>query len=407
MLGLREFRLLFGAQAASALGNGISGIAIAFAVLDGHDSATSLSLVFAAGAVPQLVLLLVGGALADRVRQQQRVMLASDLVRAALQVGLAALVLSGEVPLWGFALQQVLWNAAEAFFRPALSGLVPQTVPEARRQEANALLAMTPSVGVILGAALGGVLVAAIGPAWALAADGATFAVSAAFLAAMRVSAGEGDADGPSSAASLVRDVREGWAAFSSRRWLVVGAVAECFYSLLVVPAIVVLGPVLAKRELGGAAPWGVIDAAFGLGLLCGTAVMFRLRPSRLLVVGYASLLLFVPHFVLLAEVAPVWAIAVATVPAGLCAAVWSTLWETAMQQEVPNEVLSRVASIAHLGFYLFFPLGYAAIGPLADLVGIRGAFWLAAICVVGNMVAVLLVPEARQIRRRAVEEPI
>lgn len=397
VLGLREFRLLFCAQASSALGNGVSGIAIAFAVLGDHDSATSLSLVFAAGAVPQVVLLLVGGALADRVRRRQRVMLASDLARAALQAALAALVLAGPVPLWAYALQQLLWNAADAFFRPALAGLVPQTVPEARRQEANALLATTPSVGVILGAAIGGVLVAGVGAGAALALDAATFLASAAFLARMRVSA---DATGEPTA-SLLTDVREGWGAFRSRRWLVVGSVAEGFYSLLVVPAIVVLGPVLALRSLGGAAAWGIVDAAFGLGLLGGAIVMLRWRPSRLLVAAYLSLILFVPHFVLLAAVAPTWTIVVATVPAGLCASIWTTLWETAMQQEIPGELLSRVSSIAHLGFMLLFPLGYALIGPLSDLIGLSGAFLLAAACVLLNMVAVLSLPEARHMRRR------
>ena len=160
-------------------------VALAFAVLDLTSSATSLGLVLVAAFVPRVVLLLLGGVVADRW-PRRRVMLATDVVRASTQALVAFVLLSGQARLWHLALLFAAYGAADAFFSPASTGLVPEVVPGERLQEANALLSLSRSATTVAGPALAGLLVALSAPATVFAVDAATFVVSALSLALLR-----------------------------------------------------------------------------------------------------------------------------------------------------------------------------------------------------------------------------
>ena len=189
-LARREFRLLFLARGISFFGSAIAPVAIAFAVLDLTGSASDLGLVLAARVVPQIVFLLVGGVWADRL-PRHLVMVASDLLTGGAQAATAALLLTGSAEIWHLIVLQAVGGTAFAFFFPASTGLVPQTVEAPLLQQANAILRMALNAGSIGGAALGGLLVAAVGSGWALAIDAGTFFVSAGFLGVMRVKRAE------------------------------------------------------------------------------------------------------------------------------------------------------------------------------------------------------------------------
>ena len=182
----RPFRYLFLGQGASILGDAMNTIAIAFAVIELTGSKTDLGKVLMARALPLVVFLLVGGVWADRL-PRRLVMLTSDVIRGACQTVLAVALLtdSATIPLMMGVM--VVYGSAEAFFRPALSGLVPQTVSAEHLQQAQALLGMTPAVGLALGSIAGGAIVTLVGPAGAIAADAGTFVLSAASLAAIRL----------------------------------------------------------------------------------------------------------------------------------------------------------------------------------------------------------------------------
>ena len=128
VLRLRDFRRVFLAQSVSVFGDGITPVALTFAVLELTGSGTDLGLVLAAQSLPLAALALVGGVWADRL-PRQKVMVASDLVRAAVQGVAAVLLLSGSAQVWHLALLAALHGAAEAFFRPAAGALIPQIVP--------------------------------------------------------------------------------------------------------------------------------------------------------------------------------------------------------------------------------------------------------------------------------------
>jgi MFS family permease len=397
----REFRLLFLARGISFFGSAIAPVAIAFAVLDLTGSASDLGLVLAARMIPQLVFMLVGGVWADRL-PRHLVMFASDLLTGSAQAATAALLLTGNAEIWHLVVLQAVGGSAFAFFFPASTGLVPQTVEAPLLQQANAVLRLALNAGSIGGAALGGILVAGVGSGWALAIDAATFFVSASFLVRMRVTRGA-----RVEAPNFLRELREGWREFVSRTWLWVIVVGFGVLNAAETGAFNVLGPVVAKEELGGATAYGAIFAAEAIGLVLGGALMLRFRPSRPLFAGCLAVLLMPPVLVLLAVGAPLPLIIAASIVMGLGIEVFAVMWETALQQHVPGEALSRVSSYDALGSFIFIPLGQLLAGPIADEIGVDETLYLASGIVTLSVLAMLATPDVRRLRRReAVDTP-
>ena len=158
VLAVPDFRRFYSGYVTSLLGSSMSSVAIAWAVLDSGASATGLGYVFAAGVVPQVLLLAVAGAAADRLGRR-RVMLAADSLRCAAQASLAAAVFAGRPALWVFVLLAWLEGTGEAFFTPALDALTVEIAPRGQLGNANALYGLARSATRIGGPALGGVLV--------------------------------------------------------------------------------------------------------------------------------------------------------------------------------------------------------------------------------------------------------
>ena len=210
----REFRLLFDGQAASTIGDRITMVALALYVTR-IGSPTDVGLVLAANALPLVGFLLIGGVWADRL-PRHRVMLVTDAARAGLHGLLAVLIFAGTVQIWHIVVIEALFGSAEAFFRPAYTGLIPQTVPEEMIQPAKAATSLLDTLAASLGPALATALVFGIGPGWAFAVDAGTFVVSAALLARMRPRA-RGEAVVRE---TLLHELREGWSAVRSRTWV-------------------------------------------------------------------------------------------------------------------------------------------------------------------------------------------
>lgn len=258
------FRLLLAGRAISSLGDRLAPVALAFAVLELTGSVTDLGLVIAAQTIPLIALVLFGGVWADRL-PRRLVMLASDAVRALAQAISAVLLLTGSARIWELILLQALYGAAEAFFGPASSTVVAETVSVGELQPANAMLGLADNAASIAGPAFAGVIVATTGPGWGLAADAATFLISGGFLLALRLEGPE-----PERRRSTLVELREGWRAFSSRTWLWATVVFFTLYMALVYAPFQVLGPAVARSHLGGAGAWAAISAALGAGAVAG-----------------------------------------------------------------------------------------------------------------------------------------
>ena len=391
----RDFRLQFCAQATSLIGDNIVPVALAFAVLDLTGSASDLGIVLAARTLPLVVFVLAGGVWADRLPRHV-LMLSSDLGRAVSQGVLAALLITGRATVWEIVVLQAVNGTATAFFRPASTGLTPHTVSAERLQQANALLYFTLSIASIVGPALAGVLVATIGSGWAIAVDAATFAVSAAFLLQLRVP--------PRIVAareSFFAELAGGWREVRSRTWLWVCIVDFAFFQILFLSTFFVLGPEISKHSLGGAGAWALIVSAMGVGSVLGSLLGLRYHPARPLFVAHLVILGVAPSLLLLGLRAPAILVAIATVPTGLAMQFANTVYETAMQQHVPDQALSRVAAYDWMGSTVLRPIGYVVVGPLAAVIGNRATLLGSAALMVGAELATLMVPSVRNLPRR------
>lgn len=381
----RSFRLLLTGQAISIIGDAIAMIAIPFAILGMGGSVGEVGLVLAARAIPNAIFLLVGGVWADRL-PRRLVMLASDLVRGVIMFATFLVLISDVGSIWVLVALMAVYGVGEAFFRPALSGVIPQTVSPARLQEAYGLLATTPALGIAVGGAIGGVLVALISPAGAIAFDAVSFGASALCLAFMKTT-GEPT---PWKNRNFRRDLGAGWQAFSSRRWLVVVVIGEVLYALLVMPSIYAVGPAIADEELNGASSWAVIVAGFGVGFLIGGLTAMKLRPQRPLVLGYILCIPFALFFVAMAVVPPLIVLALTAVMAGAVISISGTLLETTITREVSQDLRSRVGSFRTLGSVAMLPVGMLLVGPITEAISNTGAEILAAIAVLVNAAIVL-----------------
>lgn len=372
---LREarFRLLFAGRTVSQFGSALSPIALAFAILDLTGSASDLGLVLAVYTASRLVFLLAGGVFADR-SSRQRVMVATNVVQGLAQASLAMLLLSGTAELWHVVLIAAANGLGAAFFAPASQGVVPQVVSREHLQQANALLRLSLNGSQIGGAAAGGVLVATIGSGWAIAVDAATFFASALVLTRIRLPATLRIAG-----SNFVRELRDGWREFKARTWLWTLVVALAFINAFWTASFLVLGPLVADRELGGPAAWGLIVSCGSVGFVVGSLTALRLRPQRPLVTAVLAAALNAVPLVLLALPAPTLAIALGAALAGSGTQIFGVLWETAMQQHVPEQVLSRVIAYDWLGSAVLMPVGYALVGPAVVLFGLAPTLWAAA----------------------------
>lgn len=392
-----QFALLASARGISVLGNGFARVALAFAVL-ALPGATpgELSLVLACQALPQLVFILVGGVIADRM-SRSRVMVLADLLGLMSYGVLALLVLTDHAPLLALCLLAVAAGTATALFSPAMDGVVPLVVPNERLQQANGLLRMSTNVSLLLGLALSGVTVAVVGAGWALALNALSFGVSAVLTARLRI------AGRPPKVSSGWADLKEGWREFSSRTWLWV-VVAQ--YSLVVAALnafLGVLGPLAAESDLGGARAWSLIVAAQALGTIAGAGLASRVRVARPVLVAVLATFPAAAPIALLAWQAPLWVIALAMFAAGVASDVFAVLWVTTIQREIPEEALSRVSSYEWFGSLAFAPLGLLVAGPVAEAVGSSEALAGCALLVVVSTCAALL---SRQVRTLTSKTP-
>ena len=258
VLAIRAFRLLLIGRSMSVLGDRMVSVALAFAVLELGGSPSEVGVVLAAANLPLVLAVLVGGVVGDR-SSRRKVMLAADVARLVTQAATAALLLGGVAEVWMLAVLAALTGVGTGFFQPASTALLPDVVEPEQLQVANAIRSTATSAAEIAGPVAAGVLVAAFSSGAAIAVDAATFAISAACLALMTVSErphGRGR--------SFLSDLRDGWGAFTARRWVWAFVGYFAFVNALWA-AWSVLGPVVADRELGGAAAWGLVLGAVGV----------------------------------------------------------------------------------------------------------------------------------------------
>jgi predicted MFS family arabinose efflux permease len=373
-LRFRRFRLLFGAQAVSSFGDRLVPVALAFAVLDLTGKVTDLGIVLACQTVPLVVFVLIGGVWADRLARD-RVMLGSDVVRALAQGASATLLLTGNATILELALLQALYGFATAFFGPAATAVVPQTVDAADLQQANALMGLSGNFSMVLGPAAAGLLVATAGPSWGLAVDAATFVASGVCLAGVRIAH-----VAPPARRRMLVELREGWDGFRSRAWLLLTVLVFTLYLGFCYAPFQVIGPQIARLSLGGPGAWAAISVALGVGAVIGGGLALRLHPRYPLRLAFALFAATTPLLLaLVAARAPLAVLVAVAVVDGSAGSLFNIFWYTALQSDVPTAELSRVASWDYFGSVALWPLGQAISGPIAVAIGLSATLYASA----------------------------
>ncbi|WP_193612054.1 MFS transporter [Nocardioides lijunqiniae] len=366
---LREqnFRWYFLARMVNMAGSTMASVALAFAVLEVSDSPSALGTVLAAMSIPMVVFLLVGGVVADRFGRTL-VIQTANVVSGLCQLSIAALVLGGHAQVWQLVCLAAVIGTSSAMSFPALASVLPQLVPREQLQQANVLISMMRGTLTVIGPSLAGILVVTAGPGWALAVDGTTYLVSAALLLRVRIPAPVRRQDKP----TMLVELREGWTVFRSTTWLWVVVLAFMALNAIHSGAISTLGPVLAKTSDLGERGWGLVLSAEAVGLLLMTVVMTRVRLERPLLFGMLGIGALALPMIMLGlnpQVVPVMAVMVL---AGAGTEVFNLGWNLAMQENIPDEMLSRAYSYDALGSFVAIPVGQLLFGPLGMHFGVQ-----------------------------------
>ncbi|MFC4591994.1 MFS transporter [Sphaerisporangium corydalis] len=381
----------------SLLGSSMIPVALALAVLNASGRPTDLGIVLAGQIIPQLALLLIGGAVGDRF-SRRTVLVVVNLGSGLTQGGVAALLLTGHYSLPLVAALSAANGAVGAFTSPALRGVVPELVATGDLQRANSLLAATQNAAGILGPTVAGLLVVGVGGGWAIALDALSFVIAALLFARLPMAAPV-----PPGVQGLLADIGQGWRAFRAIPWVFTMALSFCALNLVNVGPWQILGPVLTTEHNGEAA-WGIVLSFRAAGLLIMSVLMYRLILRYPLRGGnLIGVLGALPLLALGFGASAPWLVACAFVGAlGLTVA--GIAWDTSLQQHVPRDMLSRITSFDDLLSYAAIPAGQLLAGPAASQFGGRN---VALYCGIGYALATLAPLAARPVRDlRSVTEP-
>ena len=388
---IAHFKKLLISRTISNIGNGIAPIAIAFGVLNlPGASPTDLSIVLASQAVPLVLLLPIGGVVADKLGRA-RVIAVTDMVLSAFVMTTAILFLTDNATVPLLALLGAIYGSLAAFWYPAMSALTPEVVPDTHLQTANGFIAMAQNGGMIVGAAIGGGLVATVGSGIAIAIDAASFFIAGLLVFSFRHVSTKSESE-----ESMFGDLVHGWRVFISYKWIVVVVGAFSLIVMVWRGSEEVMGPVLALDIYGGAAGWSVVLACQAAGLLVGAFLGTRVDPKRPMVFGMVVTVAMPAFMFVLALQSPLAVVAFAAFITGISLDIFYVVWITALQRKVPREALSRVSSYDAFGSLLFGPIGLAISGPLIAGLGATLAFGLFGVIALAAVIGALMFKSVR-----------
>jgi hypothetical protein len=291
---------------------------------------------------------------------------------------LAVLIFAGAVPIWQLIAIEMLYGSAEAFFRPAADGLLPQTVPEQDIQQARAITAMSNNLAEFAGPALATALVLGAGAGWAFALDAATFLLSAAFLSRVRprrrgaaITIDVGEAPAAIARGSMWSEIRAGSREVRSRPWVWATLLSFCAALFFALAPWFVLGPIIARGQYGHVSVYGFLEATVGLGTILGALAGVGWRPRFPMRTAMLAIMAWPVAAILYASGTTLFVVLPVTLLAGSGIAVFDILWTTALAERIPPGRLSRVSSFDWMISGALLPLGYAIAGPLGSVLGV------------------------------------
>jgi MFS family permease len=389
-----NFRWYWTASTVNLVGTTMSGIALAFAVLSITDSPSALGLVLAAETAPLVLFILVGGVIADRL-PLTLVLRVGMLVMAASQGAAAALVIIGSARIWMLVALALVNGTADAITFPAIASILPRLVPRELLQQANALQSFARGSLRVFGPTIGALLVVGVGGGWALAVDAATWFAAALILLKVRLP----PRPPPEERRSTFSELRAGWDYVRGTTWLWVVVLAFTFLNVIQFGAWNTLGPAQAKVTFG-AAGWGVVLSAQAVGVVVTTIVLLKRPLRRPLVAGMLGVSLFAVPIVVLGWYPHVGLLVVFAFLSGAGVELFNLAWNVAMQEHVPEDMLSRAFSYDMLGSVMAIPIGQLLFGPLGSAFGYRNVLIVSGVVYAVISLATLASPSVRGLRR-------
>jgi len=402
LLTVPAFRALWLGRLVSWTGSGFAPIAIVFAAIDLGADPVDLGLVVAARSVPNIALLLFGGALADRL-SKRLVAVVSSFVSAGSLLIAALLMLTETETLTTLAVIGAVNGASAAFFGPATGALVRDTVRDARIGDATVLMRVGTNVGLVVGLAVGGAVVATLGSGLALALGGAVFAVAGVVFVGLPA-----DSARASGGTTVLADLGSGLGFVWRTRWLGAAAALAFVFQFAFGGGIHVLGPLVADDAFGRLL-WGFAGAVQTLGLIVGAFWAGSLRGRvRLWAACLGAAALAIPLVLLALTITtdPVafdplhwffW-ISVGLFVASIGLEVFTVPLDIAVQRQVPGLYRGRVISAVTVASLAGMPVGEIAVGPVAELVGTSTTLVALAVLVVTVATAVAVHPRVHRV---------
>ncbi|MBU2862554.1 MFS transporter [Reinekea forsetii] len=384
----KNIRYVFVAYLVTFMGTAMAPIAMAFGVLELTGSTKDSAIVIAAPVIASIAVLLLGGVIADR-SSRQKVIISADSAALLIQLAMAYLFLSEQATVPLLTGLMLLNGIAVAFNAPAASGFIIQLVDKEDLQSINALLGSARNLALILGAALGGVLVSVVGAGWTIFLDALSFGVSALLVYLVKPKQ-----QIKSESESILLDLKLGWGEFIAHKWVWVIVVQFAFVVAANEAIIGLIGPAVALDQLKGAEDWGLVVSAIGVGTLIGGLIGFRLNvryPMR-----FATFCVLVPGLlpIALAFPLPLYGLMLIAVLEGIGWQLFGVLWMTTLQTKIKPHLLSRVCAYDYIGSVCLAPIGIILAGIFYESMGFRWVLLAAALVIILPTVFALLVKE-------------
>jgi DHA3 family tetracycline resistance protein-like MFS transporter len=372
-LANRSFALLWAGQTFSRVGDFMYQVALAWWVLEKTGSAGAMATVLVFSFAPMILFLLIGGVTVDRFPRLQ-VMLASDILRGVIVTAVATLALFDRLELWQVYMMSLLFGLVDAFFQPAYTAAVPELVAEEDLPSANSLTSLSIQAGRIAGPPLGALLVGLGGAPFALAINGLTFFVAAAFLLPLlrQKKSTAGHLVEEAVGNSAIADLKEGLGIVFGSPWLWISIAVFALANVTLGGPYSVTLPFLVKDHLrADVGTLGLLHAVFAAGYVLGGLWLGRkMRIRRRGPIVYGGLAVAGIALFAFGLPVPIAFLLLAALINGAALEVGSLAWINSLQELVPQDKLGRVSSMESLGSFALLPVGYGIAGWATEILG-------------------------------------
>lgn len=388
-------RKLVAARFISNLGNGLGPIAIPFGVLGLPDgNPTALSLVWFSTMLPLTGFMLIGGVIGDKFPRAQMVG-GTDILLGFIVLANGLALVSGHGSVALFIVVGFISGMLNAIWYPSMGALTTDLADEKILQESNSAIGLSSNIALIIGSSIGGVLVATLGAGWAIAIDGLTFLGAGLIVFSLRKYTPVAK---PSSESTL-KEIRHGWREFTSHKWIVAIVAASTIMYACERSIYSVIGPIIAKENLGGPKPWSVILTSMSLGSVFGVVVAGKIKPKYPIRVALLAQFPTVVWALALGNSDSIFLIALCGFLFGISLDLFYVLWITTIQQHVAKESMSKVLAYDAWGATAMAPLIMGLAGPTVEKFGANSTLNILAVILVMAIALPYLVREVREIK--------